>query len=176
MIEDPKVIEDPNEKIFKYIEERAKENIRGKSFFRLTDVLEEAFILPEDKAYEILENIMSRKDIGNRPRDIVDEYINMLKKGYGSIQDQLELLGGNRVLKVSLKAESRYKKYKGENFIDVLREIYLVPEDEIIPTIEKYLKFLKSPNFSFKINKETYHKFLENDFEELDKQYDRFYS
>jgi len=39
---------------------------------------------------------------------------------------------------------------------------------------EKYLEFLNSPSFIFRLEKETFHKFLQSDLEELDKQFDRF--
>ncbi|MBA9009332.1 hypothetical protein [Clostridium saccharobutylicum] len=42
-----------NQELFKYIEKRAKYNVKDKKFFRNTDVLKEAFLISEDKAYEI---------------------------------------------------------------------------------------------------------------------------
>lgn len=69
------------ERNLEYIEQRARHNIRGKNFFTTTDVLEEAFWMSKDKAYEVLKNILGRKTIRNSPDAIVDEYIDMLKKG-----------------------------------------------------------------------------------------------
>ena len=160
--------------LLKYIEDRARENVKGKSFFKMTDVLENAFWLSKDKSYEVLKNIMARKNIGNSKNDIINEYIDMLKKGYGSIQEQLEVFGGDKVLSVISTAEIRLKKYEGGTFFDVLRDVYKIPDEDIMELTEKYLEFLNSPLFIFRLEKETFHKFLQSDLEELDKQFDRF--
>lgn len=47
------------ERLLKYIEECAKENISGTSYFRMTDVLEDAFLLTQDKAYDAFKNIIA---------------------------------------------------------------------------------------------------------------------
>lgn len=160
--------------LLKYIEDRARENVKGKSFFKMTDVLENAFWLSEEKSYEVLKNIMARKNIGNSKNDIINEYINMLKEGYGSIQEQLEVFGGDKILSVISTAEIRLKKYEGGTFFDVLRDVYKIPDEDIMEITEKYLEFLNSPSFIFRLEKETFHKFLQSDLEELDKQFDRF--
>jgi hypothetical protein len=163
------------ERLLKYIEDRARENIKGKTFYKMTDVLEQAFWISEEKAYEVLKNIISRKNIGNSKDAIINEYIDMLKKGYGSIQEQVELFGGDKYTSVIYAAEKRLKQYHGGGtFFDFLREVYKVPEEEIMEVTEKYLKFLNSPLFLYRLEKETFHKFLQSDLEELDKQFNRF--
>ncbi len=161
-------------RLLKYIEGRARENIKGKAFYKMTDILEYAFWMPEEKAYEILKNIMARKNIGNSKNDIINEYIDMLKKGYGSIQEQVDVFGGDKVSSVRDTAERRLEKYEGGTFFDVLRDIYKISDENIMELTEKYLEFLNSPSFIFRLEKETFHKFLESDLEELDKQFDRF--
>lgn len=162
------------ERLLKYIEERARENVKGKTFYKMTDVLEQAFWISEDRAYEVLRNIISRKNIGNSKEAIINEYIDMLKKGYGSIQEQVEVFGGDKVQGVLYTAERRLKNFGGGSFLDILREVYKVPDEKIMELTEKYLNYLNSPLFLFKLEKETFHKFLESDLEELDKQFNRF--
>lgn len=162
------------ERMIKYIEDQAEENIRGKSYFRMTDVLEDAFLLTEDKAYEVFKNIMSRKNIGNSKYDIIDEYIDMLKKGYGSIKEQLDLFGGDKYSMVISTARHRLNDYEGGTFFDILRDVYNVSEDEINEVALKYLDFAKTSGFNIVIDEEKYNKFLRQDMEELDKQYERF--
>ncbi|MDR3598305.1 hypothetical protein [Clostridium sp.] len=162
------------ERLLKYIEDRARENIKGKSFYKMTDVLEQAFWISEEKSYEVLRNIISRKNIGNSKDAIVNEYIDMLKKGYGSIQEQVEIFGGDKVTNVMYTSKKRLKAFEGGTFFDILRHVYKVPDEEIIPLTEKYLQFLNSPLFSYRLEEETFHKFLQSNLDELDKQYDRF--
>ncbi len=162
------------ERLLEYIEERARGNVKGKTFYKMTDILEQAFWISEEKAYEVLKNIIARKNIGNSKDAIIDEYIDMLKKGYGSIQEQVDLFGGDKYTSVMYAAERRLKKYEGGTFFDLLREVYKVPDEEIMDVTEKYLKFLNSPIFSYRLEKETFHKFLQSDLEELDKQFNRF--
>ncbi|AWK52706.1 hypothetical protein DIC82_17640 [Clostridium beijerinckii] len=162
------------ERLLKYIEGRARGNVKGKVFYKMTDILEYAFWIPEEKAYEVLKNIMARKNIGNSKNDVINEYIDMLKKGYGSIQEQVDVFGGDKVSSVRDAAERRLEKYEGGTFFDVLRDIYKIADENIMEITEKYLEFLNSPSFIFRLEKETFHKFLESDLEELDKQFDRF--
>lgn len=162
------------EKWLDYIEECARHNVRGKNFFRVTDILETAFALSEDKSYEILRNIMGRKNIGSSPEAIIKEYISMLEKGYGSIKEQMEILGGNKLLSVRSTAEARSKKFQGGTFIEALKEVYNVSDDDLMPLIEKYLNYLQSTVFSYTIDQESFNKFLESDIEELEKQAKRF--
>lgn len=162
------------ERLLKYIEDRARENVKGKTFFKMTDVLEHAFLISKEKSYEVLKYIITRKNIGNSKNDIINEYINMLKKGYGSIQEQVEVFGGDKLSTVVHTAERRLKKYEGGTFFDVLRNVYKIPDEDIMKVTERYLEFLNSPSFVFRLEKETFHRFLESNLEELDRQFDRF--
>lgn len=162
------------ERMIEYIQGQAEENIKGKNYFRMTDVLEDAFLLTEDKAYEVFKNIMSRKNIGNSKYDIIDEYIDMLKKGYGSIKDQVELFGGDKYSMVISTARKRAESYDGGTFFDILREVYNVAEEELTEVALKYLSFAKSSGFNIVIDEDKYSKFLHENLEELDKQYERF--
>ena len=162
------------DRLLKYIEGRARENVKGKAFYKMTDILEHAFLIPKEMSYDVLKNIIARKNIGNSKNDIINEYIDMLKKGYGSIQEQVDVFGGDKASSVMYTAERRLKKYEGGTFFDVLREVYKVADEDIIKLTEKYLEFLNSPSFIFRLEKETFHKFLQSDLEELDKQFDRF--
>lgn len=148
--------------------------LRVKIFFTITDIIEHAFYLPKDRAYEILRDIMSRKNVGNSKSQIINEYINMLRTGYGSIQEQVDVFGGDKLSRVISTSEKRIKSYDGGTFFDVLKEVYNVSQEDINPLIEKYLNFVESPSFVFRLDKDTFHKFLESDLEELDKQFDRF--
>lgn len=162
------------ERLLKYIEDRARENVKGKKFYKMTDILEQAFWISEEKAYEVLKNIISRKNIGNSKDAIINEYIDMLKKGYGSIQGQVEIFGGDKVSNVIYTAKKRIKTFEGGTFFDVLKHVYKVSDEELIAVTEKYLKFLNSALFSYRLEEDTFHKFLQSDLDELDKQYDRF--
>jgi predicted nucleic-acid-binding protein len=162
------------ERLLKYIEDRARENVKGKTFFKMTDVLEDAFLISKERSYEVLKYIVANKNTGNSKNDIIREYIDMLKKGYGSIQEQVEVFGGDKLSAVIHTAERRLRKYEGGTFFDVLRDVYNIPDEEIIKVIEKYLEFLNSPSFVFRLEKETFHRFLQSNLEELDKQFDRF--
>lgn len=53
------------ERLLKYIKECVKKNIEGKSFFIIIDLLEQVFYMFKDSVYEVLKNIMGKKDIGN---------------------------------------------------------------------------------------------------------------
>lgn len=162
------------ERLLQYIEKRARENVKGKQFYKMTDILEQAFWVSEEKAYEVLKNIISRKNIGNSKEAIINEYIDMLKKGYGSIQEQVDVFGGDKMANVTYTAGKRLKAFGGGTFFDLLTEVYKVPEEELMEVTEKYMNFLNSSLFSYRLEKDTFHKFLESDIEELDKQYDRF--
>lgn len=163
-----------NQELLKYIEKRAKYNVKGKKFFRNTDILQEAFLIPEDIAYEILKDIMSRKNIKNTKEAVVDEYINMLGYGYASLKEQVELFGGHKLSAIKTEAEYRFRKFKEGTIIDVLKEVYNVEDEDIPSTIIKYMESLKSKEFSFKVNINTFHKFLEENLDELDKQAKRY--
>lgn len=168
------MIAETEERLLKYIKERAKKNIEGKSFFTITDLLEQAFYMPKDRAYEVLKNIMGKKDIGNSQNAIINEYITMLRKGFYSIQEQVEVFGGDKLSRVISIAENRIKNYNGGTFFEILKYVYNVSEEDILVLVEKYLNFLKSPSFVFRLDKDSFHKFLESDLEELDKQVQRF--
>ena len=162
------------ERLLKYIEDCARKNVEGKSFYKMTDILVHAFWVSEEKAYEVLKNIISRKDIGNSKNDVINEYIDMLKKGYGSIQEQVDVFGGDKYSSVVYTAEKRLKQYEGGTFYDVLREVFKVSEEDIPELVEKYLNFLYSASFIFRLEKDTFYKFLQSDLDELDKQFERY--
>lgn len=162
------------EKWLDFIEKRARENIRGRSFFRVTDILEDAFCLSEDKAYEVLKNIMARKVIGNSPDDVICEYMSMLEKGYGSIKEQMEIMGGDKWLYVKSTSEIRAKRFENGSIFDALREIYNISEEELVPILEKFLASVESNEFSFTFDKKAYDKFLEDNVEEIEAQAERY--
>lgn len=168
------MLTDTEERMLEYIQTQANKNVKGKTFFRMTDVLEDAFLITEDKAYEAFKNIMSRKNIGNSKYDIIDEYIDMLKKGYGSIKEQVDIFGGDKYSIVLSTATKRIKSYEGGTFFDLLREVYNVSDEDLGSLALKYLSFAKSPGFNIRIDEEMYNKFLQTDIEELNKQYERF--
>lgn len=163
-----------NQELFRYIEKRAKYNIKNKKFFRNTDILQEAFLISEEKAYEILKDIMSRKNIKNTKEAIVDEYLNMLGNGYSSLKEQVELFGGNKFPTIKEEAELRAKDFTEGSIIDIFKEIFNIDEEDIPEILIKYMESLKAKEFQFKVNLETYYQFLENDLEELDKQAKRY--
>lgn len=162
------------ERYLNYIEERANENVRGRRFSRMTDVLEEAFLLTRDEAYETIRDIMSRKNIGNSKYDVIDEYLDMLKHGYISIQRQMELFGGDKFSTVAHTAARRSENYKGGSIFKAMEEIYCIKEEEVMPVLEKYFNKINAAGFEFQLNMETFNKFLEEDPEELDKQFERY--
>ncbi|WP_294392955.1 hypothetical protein [uncultured Clostridium sp.] len=168
------MLTDTEERMLEYIQTQANKNVEGKTFFRMTDVLEDAFLITEDKAYEAFKDIMSRKNIGNSKYDIIDEYIEMLKKGYGSIKEQIDIFGGDKYSIVSSTARKRIKSYDGGTFFDILKEVYNVSDEDLEPLALKCLSFAKSSGFNIRIDEEIYNKFLKYDVEELNKQYERF--
>lgn len=163
-----------NQELFKYIEKRAKHNVKDKKFFRNTDILKEAFLITEERAYQILKDIMARKNIKNSKEAIIDEYLCMLGNGYASLREQVELLGGHKLLAIKQEAECRARKFKNGTIIDILKEVYNVADEDITDTIMKYMESLTSEEFAFKVNINTFNKFLEDNIEELDKQAERF--
>lgn len=163
-----------NQELLKYIEQRAKYNVIDKKFFRNTDILKEAFLISEERAYEILKDIMSRKNIKNTKEAIIDEYLSMLGNGYASIREQVELFGGHKLSAIKTEAEHRFRKFKKGTIIDILKEVYNVADEDISYILIKYMESLTSEEFAFKVNINTFHKFLEDNIEELDKQAERF--
>ena len=167
-----------NQELLKYIEKRAKYNVKDKKFFRNTDILKEAFLVSEEKAYEILKDIMSRKNINNSKEAVVDEYLNMLGNGYDSIREQVELFGGHKLPAIKKEAERRFKSFqKGtiiDIFKDVFRDIFNVSDEDMTYMVLKYMDTLTALEFSFKVNINTFYKFLEDDIDELDKQAKRY--
>lgn len=163
-----------NQELFKYIEKRAKYNIKDKKFFRNTDILQEAFLVSEDTAYEILKDIMSRKNIKNTKEAVIEEYMNMLGNGYTSLKEQMELFGGHKLSAIKKEAESRFRKFKGGTIIDVLKDIYNVADEDIPSTLMRYMDSLTAQEFVFKVNIETFYKFLDDNIDELDKQAKRY--
>ena len=163
-----------NQELLEYIEKRAKYNVKDKQFFRNTDILKEAFLVSEERAYEILKDIMIRKNIKNTKEAIVDEYLYMLGNGYASLKEQVELYGGHKLPAIKGEAERRLKNFSKGSIIDILREVYNVEEEEISELLVKYMSFLKATDFAFKVNITTFNKFLEDNFEEIDKQAKRY--
>ena len=163
-----------NQELFKYIEKRAKYNVKDKTFFRNTDILKEAFLISDDKAYEILKDIMSRKSIKNTKEAVVDEYLNMLGTGYDSLKEQVELFGGHKLAAIKKEAEFKFRKFNGGTIIDVLKEVYNVEDEDIPSIIIRYMESLTAEEFAFKVNVNTFHKFLEENLDELDKQSKRY--
>ena len=162
------------EKNLDYIERKARNIIRGKNYFTTTDILEDAFLMSKDKAYEVLKNILGRKTIRNTPDAIVTEYIDMLKKGYGSIQEQVDVYGGDKISTIETTVKIRFKNFAGGNFLDLLREVYCVKEEELMPLVERYLETLESQVFNYTIDRQSFHNFLISDINELDAQFNRF--
>lgn len=163
-----------NQELFKYIEKRAKYNVKDKNFFRNTDILKEAFLISEEMAYEILKDIMSRKNIKNTKDAVIDEYMNMLGNGYASLREQVELLGGHKFPVIKKEAERRFKGFEKGTIIDILKEVYNIADEDISSTIIKYMESLVAREFTFKVDINTFNKFLEDNMEELDKQAKRF--
>lgn len=163
-----------NQELLKYIEKRAKYNVKDKKFFRNTDILKEAFLITEDRAYEILKDIMSRKNIKNTKEAVIDEYINMLGYGYASLKEQVELFGGHKLSAIEKEADYKFKKFKGGTIIDVLKEVYNVDEEDIPSIIMRYMESLTSQEFAYKVNINTFNRFLEENLDELDKQARRY--
>ena len=163
-----------NQELLKYIEKRAKDNVKDKKFFRNTDILQEAFLITEDRAYEILKDIMSRKNIKNTKEAVVDEYINMLGYGYASLKEQVELFGGHKLSAIKEEADYKFRKFKGGTIIDVLKDVYNVEDEDMPSIIMRYMESLTSEEFSFKVNINTFNKFLEENMDELDKQAKRY--
>ena len=162
------------EKNLYYIEMKARSIIKGKSYFTTTDILEDAFLMSKDKAYDVLKNILGRKSIRNTPEAIVSEYIDMLKKGYGSIQEQVDVYCGDKMSTIEATARLRFKEFNGGSFLDLLREVYCVSEEDLMPLVAKFLQTIESQVFNYTLDKASFHNFLISDVKELDKQFDRF--
>lgn len=163
-----------NQELFKYIEKRAKYNVKDKTFFKNTDILKEAFLISEDRAYEILKDIMSRKIVKNTKEAFIEEYMNMLGSGYASLKEQMELFGGHKLSAIKKEAELKFRKFKGGTIMDVLKEVYNVEDEDMASIIMRYMESLTSEEFVFKVNINTFHKFLDENMDELDKQAKRY--
>jgi len=163
-----------NQELLTYIEKRARYNVKDKQFFRNTDILKEAFLISEEKAYEILKDIMSRKNIKNSKDAVIDEYINMLGNGYDSLREQVELFGGHKFPAIKKEAEQRSKSFQKGTLIDVFKHIFNVSDEEMPYIVMKYMGSLTALEFSFKVNINTFYKFLEDNLDELDKQARRY--
>lgn len=163
-----------NQELLEYIERRAKYNVKDKKFFRNTDILREAFLVSEERAYEILKDIMIRKNIKNTKEAIIEEYLYMLGNGFAPLKDQVELFGGHKLPAIKKEAERRLKHFEKGSIIDVFKEVYNVDKEDIPELLMKYMEFLKSIDFDFRVNITTFNKFLEDNFEELDKQAKRY--
>ncbi|WP_321835285.1 hypothetical protein [Clostridium butyricum] len=164
-----------NQELFKYIEKRAKYNVENKKFFRNTDILRAAFGVSEDKAYEIIKDMMaSGKVVPNTKESLIDEYMNMLGNGYMTLSEQYSLIGGDKLSLIKKEAERRKEKFNKGTICDMLQIVFNVENKDLEDIIIKYLKTVKSTDFSFKFTEESFYEFLEKDMNELDKQADRF--
>lgn len=164
-----------NQELFKYIEKRAKYNVENKKFFRNTDILRAAFGVSEDKAYEIIKDMMaSGKVVPNTKESLIDEYMNMLGNGYMTLSEQYSLIGGDKLSLIKKEAERRKEKFNKGSICDMLQIVFNVDNKDLEDIIIKYLKTVESTDFSFKFTEESFYEFLEKDMNELDKQADRF--
>lgn len=164
-----------NQELFKYIEKRAKYNVENKKFFRNTDILRAAFGVSEDKAYEIIKDMMaSGKVVPNTKESLIDEYMNMLGNGYMTLSEQYSLIGGDKLSLIKKEAERRKEKFNKGTICDMLQIVFNVDNKDLEDIIIKYLKTVESTDFSFKFTEESFYEFLEKDINELDKQADRF--
>lgn len=164
-----------NQELFKYIEKRAKYNVENKKFFRNTDILRAAFGVSEDKAYEIIKDMMaSGKVVPNTKESLIDEYMNMLGNGYMTLSEQYSLIGGDKLSLIKKEAERRKEKFNKGTICDMLQIVFNVDNKDLEDIIIKYLKTVESTDFSFKFTEESFYEFLEKNMNELDKQADRF--
>ena len=164
-----------NQELFKYIEKRAKYNVENKKFFRNTDILRAAFGVSEDKAYEIIKDMMaSGKVVPNTKESLIDEYMNMLGNGYMTLSEQYSLIGGDKLSLIKKEAERRKERFNKGTICDMLQIVFNVDNKDLEDIIIKYLKTVESTDFSFKFTEESFYEFLEKDMNELDKQADRF--
>lgn len=164
-----------NIELFKYIEKRARYNVRNKKFFRNTDVLKAAFGVSEEMAYGILRDMMNMTSSMENSKDaIIDQYLKMLANGYMPLSEQYELMGGDKLTSIKSEAKRRAADFRKGNLIDLLKIVYNVSEDEMQETLVKFIKSIESIDFSFNVNMDNFYKFLENDMDELDKQCERF--
>ena len=163
------------QELFKYIEKRSKYNVENKKFFRNTDILRAAFGVSEDKAYEIIKDMMaSGKIVPNTKESLIDEYMNMLGNGYMTLSEQYSLIGGDKLSLIKKEAERRKEKFNKGTICDMLQIVFNVDNKDLEDIIIKYLKTVESTDFSFKFTEESFYEFLEKDMNELDKQADRF--
>lgn len=164
-----------NQELFKYIEKRAKYNVENKKFFRNTDILRAAFGVSEDKAYEIIKDMMaSGKVVPNTKESLIDEYMNMLGNGYMTLSEQYSLIGGDKLSLIKKEAERRKEKFNKGTICDMLQIVFNVDNKDLEDIIIEYLKTVESTDFSFKFTEESFYEFLEKNMNELDKQADRF--
>lgn len=158
-----------NQELFKYIEKRAKYNVENKKFFRNTDILRAAFGVSEDKAYEIIKDMMaSGKVVPNTKESLIDEYMNMLGNGYMTLSEQYSLIGGDKLSLIKKEAERRKEKFNKGTICDMLQIVFNVENKDLEDIIIKYLKTVESTDFSFKFTEESFYEFLEKDMNELD--------
>lgn len=164
-----------NIELFKYIEKRARYNVRNKKFFRNTDVLKAAFGVSEEMAYGILRDMMNMTSRMENSKDaIIDQYLRMLGSGYMPLSEQYELMGGDKLTSIKKEAKRREADFHKGNLIDLLHIVYNVSDDEMDETVMKFIRSIDSYDFSFKVNVDNFYKFLESDMDELDKQCERF--
>lgn len=164
-----------NVELFKMIEKRAKYNVENKKFFRNTDILRVAFGVSEEKAYEIIKDIMaSGKVVPNTKESLIYEYMNMLANGYMPLSQQYNLMGGDKLSSIKKEAERRKKNFVKGSILDIFEIVFNIPRKEIADIMVKYLSTIESSDFSYKFDEESFYRFLEKDMEELDNQAERF--
>ena len=164
-----------NIELFKVIEKRAKYNVENKKFFRNTDILMTAFGVSEEKAYEIIKDIMATgRNVPNTKESLINEYMNMLANGYMPLSEQYDLMGGDKLSAIKKEAERRKKNFVKGSILDIFEIVFNIPRKEVANIMEKYLETIESSEFLYKLDEESFYKFLEKDMEELDKQAERF--
>ena len=164
-----------NVELFKHIEKRARYNVKNKKFFRNTDVLKAAFGVSEEMAYEILRDMMNMTSRMENSKDaIIDQYLKMLGNGYMPLREQYEMMGGDKLKKIKIEAEHRLANFQKGNLRELLHSVFNVSEFEMQKTIIRFIDSIDSYDFSFKVDAEAFYKYLENDMDELERQYERY--
>ena len=89
-------------------------------------------------------------------------------------QEQVDVYGGDKMSTIEATARLRFKEFNGGSFLDLLREVYCVSEEDLMPLVAKFLQTIESQVFNYTLDKASFHNFLISDVKELDKQFDRF--
>ena len=117
---------------------------------------------------------MARKSIGNSSEDVICEYLSMLEKGFASIKDQMEMMGGDKWIYVKSTSKVRAANFEGGSFLDAIREIYNVSDEDLMPLVGKFLDYVHANKFEYTLTKELFDKFLEENIDELNAQAERY--